>query len=147
MPKAPYIGAEGQFEGHEKRWNRANDQAFPYLQYKPTDVGGKLVPPPQRQPFAGPPQGVVAAKMAAAQDMQATTGIRFDATLQERMYDESGKALRELKRVGDLGNFHYVDNLARSLRHTGRILIDLIPKVYDTLESLPSSEKTTPKIR
>jgi len=48
------------------------------------------------------------------------------------MYDESGKALRELKRVGDLGNFHYVDNLSRSLRHTGRILIDLIPKIYDT---------------
>jgi hypothetical protein len=52
------------------------------------------------------------------------------------MYDESGKALRELKRVGDLGNFHYVDNLSRSLRHTGRILIDLIPKIYDTERSL-----------
>jgi hypothetical protein len=64
--------------------------------------------------------------------MQATTGIRFDATLQERNYDESGKALRELKRVGDLGNFHYVDNLSRSLRYTGVQLIDLIPKVYDT---------------
>jgi hypothetical protein len=70
--------------------------------------------------------------MAAAQDMQAVTGIRFDATLQERMYDESGKALRELKRVGDLGNFHYIDNLARALRFTGMQLIDLIPKIYDT---------------
>lgn len=132
MPKAPYIMAEGQIEGHDQRWKRANDQAYPYLLYKPTDINGKLAPPPQRQPFAGPPAGVVQAKIAAAQDMQATTGIRFDATLQERTYDESGKALRELKRTGDLGNFHYVDNLARSLRHTGRILIDLIPKIYDT---------------
>lgn len=132
MPKAPYIMEEGQVEGHEKMWNQANDKAFPYLLYKSSSVSGKPAPPPQRQPFAGPPQGVIAAKMAAAQDIQATTGIRFDATLQERMYDESGKALRELKRTGDLGNFHYVDNLARSLRHTGRILIDLIPKIYDT---------------
>jgi hypothetical protein len=135
-PKAPWIMEEGQVEGHESRWRDSNVKSFPYLLYKGTNVGGKQAPPPQRQPFAGSPQGVVAAKIGAAQDMQATTGIRFDATQQERMYDESGKALRELKRVGDLGNFHYVDNLARSLRHTGRILIDLIPKIYDTARVL-----------
>jgi hypothetical protein len=136
QPKAPWIMEEGQIEGHEKRWQNANNVSFPYLLYKGASISGKQAPAPQRQPFAGSPQGVVQAKIGAAQDMQATTGIRFDATLQERMYDESGKALRELKRVGDLGNFHYVDNLARSLRHTGRILIDLIPKIYDTRRTL-----------
>src|SRR6185437_11728702 len=50
----------------------------------------------------------------------------------ERVYDESGRALRELRERGDLGSFHYTDNLARSLRHTGEILVDLIPKIYDT---------------
>ncbi len=131
-PKAPWIMEEGQVDGHEKRWQEANTKSQPYLLYKGTNIAGKQPPAPQRQQFAGPPAGVVQAKISAAQDMQATTGIRFDATLQERTYDESGKALRELKRVGDLGNFHYVDNLSRSLRHTGRILIDLIPKIYDT---------------
>ena len=131
-PKAPFIMEEGQVEGHEARWRDANIKSYPYLLYKGTNVAGKQAPPPQRQPFAGPPAGIVNAKAGAAQDMMATTGIRFDATLAERTYDESGKALRELKRVGDLGNFHYVDNLSRSLRHTGRILIDLIPKIYDT---------------
>lgn len=131
-PKAPWIMEEGQIEGHENRWKDANVKSLPYLLYKGTNVAGKPSPPPQRQQFAGPPTGVVNAKISAAQDMQAVTGIRFDATQQERMYDESGKALRELKRVGDLGNFHYVDNLSRSLKYTGRILIDLIPKVYDT---------------
>ena len=131
-PKAPWIMEEGQVEGHEQRWKEANNKSLPYLLYKGVSLAGKPSPPPQRQQFAGPPAGVVQAKIAAAQDMQATTGIRFDATLQERTYDESGKALRELKRVGDLGNFHYVDNLSRSLKHAGSILIDLIPKIYDT---------------
>jgi hypothetical protein len=131
-PKAPWIMEEGQIEGHEQRWQTANVKSLPYLLYKGTNIAGKPSPPPQRQQFAGPPAGVVQAKISAAQDMQATTGIRFDATLQERNYDESGKALRELKRVGDLGNFHYVDNLSRSLRFTGVQLIDLIPKIYDT---------------
>jgi hypothetical protein len=28
-------------------------------------------------------------------------------------------------------NFHYYDNLTRSIRQTGRIILDLIPKIYD----------------
>lgn len=131
-PKAPWIMEEGQVEGHEQRWKEANIKSLPYLLYKGTSISGKPSPIPQRQQFVGPPVGVVNAKQGAAQDMQAVSGIRFDATLNERMHDESGRALRELKRVGDLGSFHYVDNLSRSLRHTGRLLIDLIPKVYDT---------------
>jgi hypothetical protein len=131
-PKAPFIMEEGQVEGHEQTWKQANTKSYPYLLYKGTSVSGKPAPPPQRQAFSGAPQGIVQAKMGAAQDMMATTGIRFDATQNERMHDESGRAIRELRRSGDLGSFHYVDNLARSLKHTGRILIDLIPKIYDT---------------
>lgn len=131
-PKAPWIMEEGQVEGHESQWKQANTKSYPYLLYKGTAVNGKPAPPPQRQQFAGIPAGVVNAAQNAAQDMMATTGIRFDASPHERMIDESGKAIRELRRSGDIGSFHYVDNLARSLKHLGRILIDLIPKIYDT---------------
>ena len=30
----------------------------------------------------------------------------------------------------DMTNFHYYDNLTRSIAHTGRIILDLIPKIY-----------------
>lgn len=132
QPKAPWIMEEGQVEGHETAWRNANTKSNPYLLYKGTSVGGKVAPPPQRQPFAGAPAGVLAEVQAAAQDFMGVTGLRFDATLGERMYDESGRALRELRERGELGSFHYVDNLARSLRHTGAILVDLIPKVYES---------------
>ena len=131
-PKAPWIVEEGQIEGHEDEWKWANVKSNPYLSYKGTSIAGKQAPPPQRQQFAGVPQGVVQAKQTAAQDMMATTGVRFDATINERMFDESGKAINELRRSGDIGNFHYFDNFAQSLRHTGEILVDLIPKIYDT---------------
>lgn len=35
------------------------------------------------------------------------------------------------QREGDVSTFHFIDNLARSIRHTGRVIIDLIPHVYD----------------
>lgn len=132
QPKAPYIMEEGQAEGHEAQWQQANTKAFSYLLYKGTSVGGKPAPPPQRQAMVQAPTGVLQAIQGAAQDMQATTGIRFDATMQERLYDESGKALREIRRVGDVGNFHYIDNFGRSLKYTGKLLLRMIPKVYDT---------------
>lgn len=131
-PKAPWVIEEGQLEGHEAEWKQANIRSYPYLAYKASSVAGKPAPPPQRQQFAQVPAGVVNAKQGAAQDMMATTGVRFDATMNERMIDESGKAIKELRRSGDLGSFHYADNMARSLRHIGRMLIDAIPKVYDT---------------
>lgn len=130
--KAPFIVEEGQIEGHEQAWQQANRKPMPYLLYKGTALGGKQAPPPQRQPFQGAPQAVLAEVQAAAQDMMAVTGIRFDATKGERVYDESGRALREIRERGDLGTFQYIDNLAVALRHTGEIFVDLIPKVYDT---------------
>ncbi len=131
-PKAPFIMEEGQVEGHESQWKQANTKSYPYLLYKSVNVNGKPAPPPQRQPPIPVPAGVVNAAQGAAQDMMATTGIRFDATLQERTVDESGRALREIRRSGDIGSFHYVDNLSRSLKHAGEIVLDLIPKIIDT---------------
>ncbi|MGH6738484.1 MAG: portal protein, partial [Bradyrhizobium sp.] len=131
QPKAPYIVAEGQIDGYENDWKQANTKAFPYLQYRQTDINGKPAPPPSRQPFQTQPTAWAAMKQAAAQDMMATTGIRFDATLGERVYDESGRALRELRYRGDVGSFHYTDNFARSLRRQGEIYLELIPKVFD----------------
>lgn len=132
QPKAPYIMEEGQVEGHETQWKQSNIKNFAYLLYRGVNLGGKPAPPPTRQPFGGVPAGIQQAIANSAQNMMATTGIRFDATKAERMVDESGVAIKELRRSGDLGSFHYMDNLSRALRHTGRILVDLIPKVYDT---------------
>jgi hypothetical protein len=36
------------------------------------------------------------------------------------------------QREGDTGTFHYHDNLNRAIRHCGRIIVDLIPKIYDS---------------
>ena len=132
-PKAPYIGAEGQFEGYSDAWRNAARQSVPYLEYVPVSLEGTLVPPPQKQPPTPVPAGVVEAEQSAERDMMTTTGIRFNASpLLERLPDESGLAIREVRRNNDIGSAHYMDHAQYSLRHTGRILIDLIPKIYDT---------------
>lgn len=130
-PKAPWVMEEGQLEGHEQEWKTANTKPRNVLTYKGTSVDGHQAPPPQRAAPVPIPEGVISAKQGAAQDMMATTGIRFDSTLQERMHDESGKALRELNRKTDVGAFHYYDNFRRSLEFLAKQLVDAIPKVMD----------------
>ena len=135
-PKAPWVVEEGQIEGHEQEWKQANTKNFPYLSYKGTSVSGKPAPPPQRQPMVSSPVGWIQLKQAAAGDMMATTGIRFDPQQTVQNVNDSGRAIRELRRSGDVGSFHYVDNLARSLKLGGKMFLDLIPKVYNKKQIL-----------
>jgi len=124
-PKAPFIGAKGQFVSDAEKWATANTEPHAYLEYD--IVGG--APPPQRQMFAGPPAGALAEAANASDDMKATFGIH-DASLGARSNETSGVAIKARKLEGDVSNFHYIDNLNRAIRFTGRLLIDLIPKVY-----------------
>lgn len=135
-PKAPWVLAEGQDAGYEDEYQSANLVPNPVIHYRPVSIEGHPVPAPQRQQPVAVQAGFQAAKQGAAADMMTVSGIRFDSTPQERTYDESGQALRELQRVSDLGSFHGVDNLTRSLRRGGEILLDLIPRVYDTAQVL-----------
>jgi len=132
QPKAPWIMEEGQIDGHEDKWNGANRKSYSYLLYKGTNIAGKQAPPPQRQPFQGPPAAILAAKQGNVEALRAVTGIRFDATMSERMQDESGKAIRELNNNANLGAYHFIDNYGRALRNTGIIMCNLIPPTYDT---------------
>lgn len=128
-PKTPYIGAEGAFAGHEEEWRQANVRTFSYLEYKPKTVNGTLAPPPSRQPMADVPSGVLQMAMHASDEIKQTTGV-YDASLGARGNETSGKAIQSRKRQGDLSNFHYTDNLNKTLIHAGRVLISGVRRVY-----------------
>jgi hypothetical protein len=132
-PKAPFVGYGGQFEGYEDKWKTANTQNWPYLEVNPdvTDGQGATLPLPQR---AQPPMassGLLQAKAGAAEDIKSTTG-QYNASLGMGSNERSGKAILARQREGDVGTYHYGDNLARGVRHIARQLIDMIPKIYDT---------------
>lgn len=132
-PKAPFIGYGGQFEGYETQWKTANTTNWPYLEVNPdvTDGQGAILPLPQR---AQPPMassGLLQAKAGASEDLKATTG-QYNASLGMGSNERSGKAILARQREGDVGTYHFGDNLARSVRNIARQLVDLIPKIYDT---------------
>lgn len=124
-PKAPWLMPEDAFPDDEveaAKWDTANNDTWAYLTFK-----GSIRP--ERQAFAGIPAGAVNEALSARDDMKNIMGIH-DASLGARSNETSGVAINARKAEGDTATYHFVDNLARGIRHGGRILIDLIPKVY-----------------
>lgn len=129
QPKAPFIGTAKNFEGLENQWSTANTKNWPFMTYNPDPKNGNA--PPQRSSPAVNLAGVEDGMLVSSEEMKATTGL-YDASLGNRSNETSGKAIMARQREGDVGTFVYVSNFSRAVRHTGRILIDLIPHIYDT---------------
>jgi hypothetical protein len=125
-PKAPFIGPKGAFKTDRAKWETANSESWPFIEY---DLVPGMGAPPQRQAFAGVPVGEVTAAQQAASDMKAIIGM-FESSLGQRSNETSGKAIIARQREGDTATFHYIDNLTRAIRQVGEIVLDLIPSVY-----------------
>jgi hypothetical protein len=129
-PKAPYILEAGQIEGYEDVWKNLNNKNYAYVPYKSKTIGDQLAPPPQRAQWEPPIQAISLARGQAADDLKATTGL-YDASLGAQGNETSGRAILARQHEGSTANFHLSDNLARSIRQVGRVIVDLIPYVYD----------------
>tara|TARA_R110001592_G_scaffold6911_4_gene38163 strand:+ start:58 stop:2010 length:1953 start_codon:yes stop_codon:yes gene_type:complete len=120
-PKAPWIGPVGAFNTDQAKWATANSTNHAFLEYD----GGQA---PQRQPFAGVPAGAIQEALNSSDDMKSVIGM-FE-NVGNMGQEVSAKALAASQRRGDIGTYHFVDNLSRAIRHAGRIIVDLIPSVY-----------------
>lgn len=133
QPKAPFTGTVAMFKGYEKVWQTANVENHPFLPYNP-DPQAPGVRPDRVQPPV-PSAGLAELTREAAEDMKAVTGV-YDASLGARSNETSGKAIRARQQEGDVGSFVYIVNFSRAVRHTGAIVVDLIPHIYDTARTL-----------
>jgi len=126
-PKAPYIATPEQIEGYGDEWAQANIKNYSILYYNPTHDA----PPPQRQMPPVTPVGILNEANAAIDDIKATIGM-YDASLGAQGNESSGKAILARQREGDTATYIWPDNLKTSIAQVGRIIVDLIPKIYNT---------------
>lgn len=129
--KAPFVGAAEAIEGYETYWQTANTVNYSILPYNAKDEKGQLIPPPQRSEPPTMAAAYVTGLQMAYDQLQMVSG-QYAAKMGEQSNERSGKAIQERQRQGDNATYHYIDNLATAIRFTGKILIDLIPKIYDT---------------
>lgn len=129
--KTPILAPADAISGYENYWNVANTQNLPYLPYNHLDENGQPVPNPVRLPPPTPATLFLQGMQTASEEMKMASG-QYDASMGSRSNETSGRAILARQREGDTATFHFVDNMARAIKYTGKILLDLIPKIYDT---------------
>ena len=126
QPKQPYLVTGAMLKGHEKQWSEMNTSNRPALTYN-LDQGMR----PTRESPQMAPQGLLTGLQISSDDIKSATG-KYDASLGARSNETSGVAINARKAEGDVGSYEYIDELVSALEYAGRIMIDLIPRIYDT---------------
>jgi hypothetical protein len=130
-PKNPFVGVLGQFRTMQMHWSEMHRVPRPYIEYDPVMVGGQPAPPPMRQQYEPATQALTLGAAAANEDIKATTGLYDASRGKENPMADSGIAINLLQQQGETSTWHFFDNFLRSMWHGYRILLDLIPKIYD----------------
>ena len=121
------MGTEKNFRDYEHIWQTANTKAHAYLVYTPDATNGNRPPERVQPPVSS--QGLASEVLSAENDLRNVTGIyRLSANRRTnpaalRSRSASRKAIR---------TFLYIKNFALGVGHGARVILDLIPHVYDT---------------
>lgn len=126
-PKAPYVAPAESIEGFEDEWQQANRKNLSVLRYRALPD----VPAPYREQAAQMPAAEMQLALSASDELKATVGL-YDASVGAQSNETSGVAIRSRQSQGDRGMYEYTDNLARGIQRVGKILIEMIPRIYDS---------------
>ena len=129
--KTPFIAAAESIENYQRYWDTANTENHSVLPFKARDDTGQPLPAPTRVDPPAMAQAYIQGLQIAQQEMMLVSG-QYQTQMGAPSNEQTGKAIQERQRTGETATYHFIDNLATAIRFTGRILIDLIPKVYDT---------------
>lgn len=130
-PRQPYLVTAAMIKGYEKQWNQSGAANKPYLMFNPDSKAPAGAAAPQRVPNAEVPQALITLAAQDVDDIKSTTGF-FDASLGRQANEISGTAIKGRARQADVGSYEFFDNYRKAIQYTGDILLDMIPRVYDT---------------
>ena len=135
LSKAPYIGVEGQFAGHEDQWRDINRKNVPYVEYAPVALDGKPAPAPAPMQIDGTKMGLSLQLAQEAKSLVQVATAVYEPSLGESEQGkkgQSGRAIIALQQQADAGTGNYIGNLGSiSLPYEARVVLELIPRIYD----------------
>jgi hypothetical protein len=129
--KSPYMAPVEAIEGLENYWSTANTQNHAYLPYNHADENNNPIPSPERQQPPSSAPVFMDGMQAAERELMMASG-QYEATFSEQGNEISGVSIERRQKQGSRVTFHFVDSLSKAIRFTGKQIIDLIPKIYDT---------------
>jgi hypothetical protein len=127
--KSPYMVTPRMIEGNVTDWQNLNTDSRPYVLYNPDPQvpGGS----PQRVPPMQVWNEHASMGQAILGNMYSAVGVT-EAALGHKSNEKSGKAIEARAKESETTTNVYSNNFMDAVTHEGRVIIDMISKVYDT---------------
>lgn len=122
--KDPFWMTKAQASGHERRLGEDKQIQF----YNPDPNAPN---PPTRTGAPAVQSALIEQVRQSDEDIKSTTGL-FSPSLGDNPNQQSGRAILAQQRQGDTGTYELTDNLVKAVERSAEILVDIIPRIYDT---------------
>lgn len=132
-PKAPWVAAEGQLDGHPE-WDDANQKSYSVLTYKPilieTNSLPILLPAPVRQEPAQIEAGFSEFVQGMRSNLQAVAGMPNEPGQDQQGVVVSGRAIDRRQWLSDQSHFQYYEHLTQAIAQCWRVMVEWIPTYF-----------------
>lgn len=129
--KSPYIGPKKAFENNPQ-WQNANLENYAYIPYNDWDEeANRAIAAPVRAQTPQMADAYIKGLQIAEQQLRDVSG-QHENTEGKEDNAISGRAILARKQSGDVATYNFPDALAMGVAHTGRIIVSMLPTVYDT---------------
>lgn len=129
--KTPWIAPALAIEGQEVYWNTANQVNYSVLVWNHRDDEGNEIPAPIKNEPPNMAPAYLQGMQVTQQEMMMVSG-QFQAQMGEPSNERSGTSIQQRQRQGDTATYHFIDNQAMAIRQVGKIILDMIPRLYDS---------------
>lgn len=127
-PISPFIIPKGAIDGFEEDWAMVSRVKKPYIEYNPIEGGGR----PERFNMPNNVSELQSMKVSHIETMKLLTGIQDSGLGINSQSEQSALAILTNKKQNEVSNYDFTHSFSIGLKILGRILIDLIPRVYDS---------------
>lgn len=127
-PNAKWVITNKEIDGHEAEWDEAHEDTNPYLTFNSDPHHPKG---PQRFDAIPIPAGLEQRSRMNVEHIKSASST-YDASLGARSNEKSGIAIERRQIETDVATYFFPDNLKRAIGHLGRVVVDLIPHIYDS---------------
>ena len=127
-PRMPYIVTPAMVAGFQNQWDSMHKRNYNYLLTNVDPMAPGLLP--QRQSAAQVATGIQNEVIVSDQELHDTVGLQPPA-VGKKGRGTSGKAIEAEQRGSEIGQSVFGANLVRALKHAGRVLVDMVPRIYD----------------
>jgi hypothetical protein len=138
IPKAPWIMTAEQMGQSVDEFAAANVENRGALLYEPHIVMSEdgqqsfLVPAPQRVNIGQVPVAIFQYADNIKSYIEDALGIARADTMNVASPERTGAANRGKRKASDVGTYHFINNLNGGIEHSARVIVSMIPEVYDT---------------